>query len=89
MELLDPLFGFASVNEIFTDHSRLQRMLDFEAALARAEAQADVIPKSAVRPITEQCRAELFDLVALGAAKNGKSCNPDSETTDRACRPAR
>jgi 3-carboxy-cis,cis-muconate cycloisomerase len=36
--------------------------------LARAEAQVGVIPKSAAGPIGEQCRAELFDLAALGEA---------------------
>jgi 3-carboxy-cis,cis-muconate cycloisomerase len=78
MELLDLLFGSAAVNAIFTDRSRLQRMLDFEAALARAEAQVDVIPKSVVRPITEQCRVELFDLAALGEAtvKTGNHAIP-------------
>ena len=78
MELLDPLFGSDAVNEIFTDRSRLQRMLDFEAALARAEARVNVIPKSAAEPITEQCRAELFDLAALGRAtvKTGNHAIP-------------
>lgn len=78
MELLDPLFGSDAVNEIFTDHSRLQRMLDFEAALARAEAQVDVIPKSSAAPIAAQCRADLFDLAALGHAtvKTGNHAIP-------------
>jgi 3-carboxy-cis,cis-muconate cycloisomerase len=78
MELLDPLFGSATVNEIFADRSRLQRMLDFEAALARVEAQVGVIPKSAAGPIAEQCRAELFDLAALGTAtvKTGNHAIP-------------
>jgi 3-carboxy-cis,cis-muconate cycloisomerase len=65
MNLLDPLFGSEAIDKIFGDRSRLQRMLDFEAALARAEARADVIPESAVAPIANQCRADLFDLTAL------------------------
>src|SRR6266403_743255 len=78
MELLDPLFGSDAVNEIFTDRSRLQRMLDFEAALARAEARVDVIPTSAAGPIAAQCRADLFDLAALGRAtvKTGNHAIP-------------
>lgn len=43
-------------------------MLDFEAALARAEAELGVIPAEAVSPITDCCRAELFDFQALGLA---------------------
>jgi 3-carboxy-cis,cis-muconate cycloisomerase len=43
-------------------------MLDFEAALARAEAAVGVIPQSAAGPITKACRAESFDLAALAEA---------------------
>ncbi|HXY50962.1 MAG TPA: 3-carboxy-cis,cis-muconate cycloisomerase [Terriglobales bacterium] len=65
MSLLDPLFGSEAIDKIFADPSRLQRMLDFEAALARAEARAGVIPGSVVAPIVAQCQAGLFDLGAL------------------------
>lgn len=65
MELLDSLFGSEPVNLIFADRSRLQRMLDFEAALAKAEARVGVIPKSAASSIAERCQAERFDAVAL------------------------
>jgi 3-carboxy-cis,cis-muconate cycloisomerase len=76
MNLLDPLFGSEAVNAIFSDHVRLQRMLDFEAALARAEAQLDIIPKSA--PIASQCRADLFDTKSLAqaAVKSGNLAIP-------------
>jgi 3-carboxy-cis,cis-muconate cycloisomerase len=43
-------------------------MLDVEAALARAEAAAGVIPSEAVAPIVTACRAERFDLAALAEA---------------------
>lgn len=68
MDLLDPLFGSEEVNSIFSDRSRLQGMLDFEAALAAAEARVGVIPESAVAPIAAKCRADLFDLGALAEA---------------------
>ena len=78
MNLLDPLFGSEAVDAIFTDHVRLQRMLDFEAALARAEARLDVIPKAAAAPIASQCRAELFDTESLARAaiKSGNLAIP-------------
>ena len=41
--LLDPLFR-GPIVVLFNDDHRLQRMLDFEAALSRAEAKAGVIP---------------------------------------------
>ena len=40
-------------------------MLDFEAALARAEARAGVIPSSAATAIAAKCKAELFDVAAI------------------------
>jgi len=78
MSLLDSLFGSDAINEVFADHMRLQRMLDFEAALARAEARVEVIPKSAAGPITSQCKAELLDLnaLSLAASKAGNLAIP-------------
>src|SRR5579859_2825107 len=66
--LLDALFRADAVGEIFSDRKRLQGMLDFEAALARAEARVGVIPVNAVPVIEAQCRAELFDVEALARA---------------------
>jgi 3-carboxy-cis,cis-muconate cycloisomerase len=43
-------------------------MLDFEAALARAEATVGVIPASAVTAIEAACKADQFDLAALAEA---------------------
>lgn len=78
MELLDPLFGWENVDKIFSDRSRVQRMLDFEAGLARAEARAGVIPCAAVVPIASKCRAELIDFEALskGSARAGNLAIP-------------
>src|SRR5262245_48764036 len=63
--LLDPLFTTDSMREIFSDRGRLQGMLDFEAALARAEARVGVVPHAAVAAIEAQCHAEHFDVGAL------------------------
>ncbi|EWY36450.1 3-carboxy-cis,cis-muconate cycloisomerase [Skermanella stibiiresistens SB22] len=63
---------------MFDDRARLRGMLDFEAALARAEAKAGVIPVTAAEPIAAQCRAELFDPrdLADGVAKSGNPAIP-------------
>ena len=50
------------------DVACLQNMLDFEAALARAEAATGVIPASAAGPIAAACNAGAFDLAALAQA---------------------
>jgi 3-carboxy-cis,cis-muconate cycloisomerase len=41
---------------LLADRERLQRMLDVEAALARAEAAAGAIPQQAVAAIAAACR---------------------------------
>ena len=76
--LFDPLFTTEGMRAIFSDRSRLQGMLDFEAALARAEARAGVIPTSAAPVIEAQCHAEAIDVetVAQGTALGGNSAIP-------------
>lgn len=66
--LLAPMLSSAAMRAVCDDRSTLQNMLDFEAALARAEAAADVIPASAVGPIEAACRADTFDMAALAEA---------------------
>jgi hypothetical protein len=66
--LLGPLFASAAMRALLADRERLQRMLDGEAALARAEAAAGVIPQQAVAAIAAACRVDHYDLVALGEA---------------------
>ena len=63
---------------IFNDRARLQRMLDFEAALARAQAACGVIPEAAPGPIATCARAELFDLpdIAHAALRVGNAAIP-------------
>jgi 3-carboxy-cis,cis-muconate cycloisomerase len=68
MNLLDPLFRSQAVEKVFSNRATLQGMLDFEAALARAEARAGFIPASAAPAIEAKCRAELYDMTALARA---------------------
>ena len=75
MALLDPLFGSAAMGEVFSDAARIQRMLDFEAALARAEARCGVIPAAAASAIAAKCKVELIDANALATA-TATSLNP-------------
>jgi 3-carboxy-cis,cis-muconate cycloisomerase len=41
-------------------------MLDFEVALARAQAAIGIIPALAIDPIAQAARAELYDIKAIG-----------------------
>lgn len=67
-ELLRPLLGSSEAAAMFADRARVQGMLDFEAALARAEARLDIIPAAAAPTIVKACRAELFDVSKLAVA---------------------
>ena len=66
--LLAPMLSSAAMRSVCDDVACLQNMLDFEAALARAEAATGVIPASAAGPITMACKAGAFDLAALAQA---------------------
>jgi 3-carboxy-cis,cis-muconate cycloisomerase len=66
--LYAPLFGDDGIERCFDARATLQGMLDFEAALARAEAATGVIPAAAAEPIAAAARAEHFDVAALGRA---------------------
>ncbi|RXH17389.1 3-carboxy-cis,cis-muconate cycloisomerase [Bradyrhizobium guangzhouense] len=66
--LLAPMLSSAAMRAVCDDRTTLQNMLDFEAALARAEAATGVIPASAVGPIETACKADSFDMAALAEA---------------------
>ena len=67
-QLFDAYFTARDMREVFCDQGRVQAMLDFEAALARAEARVGMIPSNAVAPIEAACRAGLYDFATLGEA---------------------
>ena len=66
--LLAPMLSSAAMRAVCDDVASLQHMLDFEAALARAEAANGVIPTSAADTIAKACKASSFDLGALAEA---------------------
>lgn len=65
----------AGVAAHFSGRSQLQGMLDVEAALAAAEAEAGVIPARSVAPIQAAARAELYDTARI-AAEATETGNP-------------
>src|SRR5688572_2972825 len=93
LPLLGPLFSSGAMQAVVDDRARLQRMLDFEAALALAEAETGVIPLNAVKPIAQACEADRFDglkiaLEAVGAGNIAiplvKALTAEVAKTDRA-----
>jgi 3-carboxy-cis,cis-muconate cycloisomerase len=69
--LIDSLATTDALAEVFSDRSMLQAMLDFEAALARAEVKAGVIPPGAADAIAAAARAEHFDAEAIAREARG------------------
>ncbi len=65
MSLYTPLFHGSSLSDGFSDRALLQGMLDFEAALARAQASCDMVPREAAAVINACCQAERLDSDSL------------------------
>lgn len=78
MRLIESLATTEALAEIFSDRSVLQAMLAFEAALAVAEAQHEIIPKNAARVIARAAREANVDprVVALAAADSATPAIP-------------
>ncbi len=78
MTLYDELFSYNALEQILSDESRVKGMLEFEAALAGAEARAGVIPEGCARKIAERCHAGQFDLslITKEAARAGNIAIP-------------
>ncbi|WP_341957825.1 3-carboxy-cis,cis-muconate cycloisomerase [Pseudomonas sp. RC10] len=67
-QLFDRYFTQHTMREVFSDQGRVQGMLDFEAALANAEATVGAIPTDVVADIVAACDASLYDFDALAVA---------------------
>ncbi|MGD1022567.1 MAG: 3-carboxy-cis,cis-muconate cycloisomerase [Candidatus Sulfotelmatobacter sp.] len=66
--LIDSLATTPTLAALFSDESVLQAMLEFETALARAEAQCGLIPAAAADAISAAARPGNFDISALADA---------------------
>jgi 3-carboxy-cis,cis-muconate cycloisomerase len=53
---------------VFSDENRVQKYLDFEAALARAQGKLGIIPKNAAAEIVRHCDAGKIDMAKLKEA---------------------
>ena len=62
------IFTTEAMRNVFSDENRVQKYLDFEAALARAQAKFGIIPKDAAAEIVRHCSADKIDMVKLKEA---------------------
>src|ERR1044072_5671023 len=61
VRLTESLAATEALAAVFSDASVIQAMLDFESALARAEARVGVIPEAAAQAISAAATADGFD----------------------------
>jgi 3-carboxy-cis,cis-muconate cycloisomerase len=66
--ILGVLYGSDAMRAVFDETAYFQRMLDVEAALARAQAHLGVIPAEAATAITAAARFENLDPAGLAAS---------------------
>ena len=66
--LLAPMLSSAAMRAACDDLATLQHMLDFEAALARAEASIGIVPPASAQAIAKACAVSAFDLADLAEA---------------------
>src|SRR5215831_5562295 len=62
------IFTTEAMRNVFSDENRVQKYLDFEAALARAQARLGIIPKEAAVEIVRHCSADKIDMAKLKEA---------------------
>ena len=70
MSLLCPIdfrYGRPKMKAVFDEVTRLQRLLDVEAALARAESKAGLVPAQAAARISKQATTEEVTLARVAA----------------------
>jgi 3-carboxy-cis,cis-muconate cycloisomerase len=59
------IFTTQNMRAVWSDENRVQKYLDFEAALARAQAKLRIIPKNAAAEIVRHCHAKKIDMALL------------------------
>ena len=59
------IFSTEAMRSVFSDENRVQKYLDFEAALARAQARLGIIPKEAAEEICRHCHVAEIDFAKL------------------------
>ena len=63
--LIDSLASTEALAAVFSDEAVLRAMLDFEAALARAQARVGIIPEAAAAAIAAAATPDGFDIAEL------------------------
>jgi 3-carboxy-cis,cis-muconate cycloisomerase len=62
------IFTTEAMRRVWSDENRVQKYLDFEAALAKAQGRLKIIPQEAADEIVKHCDAKLIDMAKLKEA---------------------
>src|SRR3974390_825611 len=62
------IFTTPAMRHVWSDENRVQKYLDFEAEMARAQARLGIIPKNAAAEIVRHCEAKQIDMAKLKEA---------------------
>ena len=84
------IFSTEAMRRVFSDENRVQKYLDFEAGLARAQARLGIIPNEAGEEIVRHCNVSEIDFAKLktadrahrlsGAAGGAATCRDCAKT---------
>jgi 3-carboxy-cis,cis-muconate cycloisomerase len=82
------IFTTGAMRNVFSDENRVQKYLDFEAALARAQARLGIIPQEAADEIGAHCDLKFIDMAKLKEAteKIGYPVLPVVQQLVKACK---
>ena len=67
MQSLQHLWSTDELRAVFSEENRVQKWLDFEAALAAAQAEMGLIPAAAAKEIAEKAKVEHIDIAKMSA----------------------
>lgn len=67
MQSLQHLWSTPELREVFSEEARIQKWLDFEAALAAAQAELGIVPPEAAAAIAAAAKVENIDITAMSA----------------------
>lgn len=59
------LFGTQEIRDVFTDEAYVRRMIDTEAALARAQSKTGVIPSEAGEALTKAMNDATIEYILI------------------------
>ncbi len=86
--LLQNVWSTKEMREVFSETNRMQKWLDYEAALAIEQGEMGIIPQDAAREIADRAKVEYLDMAKIleETARTKHSLVPTVRGLEHACR---